>query len=1042
MPEPLMDQEDRDRFRREVGRNFAVSANAGSGKTTAVSERLAELALAPDGAARLRRTAVVTFTRKAAAQIGQRARAVLLRRLAAEGRTDPAPLDHLERAFTGTIHSFCLLLAQRHGQTLGINLNPTVIEGEEQEDALWEEFLEQDAMQFTALAPAQLEAFLRHTPLEAVFPLARELGRAAAERLAGHRPAASPPEPDAAALAQILAATSRGGKGAAALAQNQAKAGEWRRRCLEEKQFLPLPKPQGTAAGIVGLYAQFLAPVKAWLAAAGAVLAGELALRYRGWRMERGVQTYADQVEAALAVLHDTPTLERIRAEDWSIILDEAQDTDPQQFAVLVEITRPPGAAPGEWPAHGGPGPRPGRFCLVGDAQQSIYGSRADIRNFSAHLAAFDRGDGGERLTFRVTFRAPRRAISLLNATLPESFGAGRTHNLGLPPAEGAPAPLLQVAYEPLDAGPGNATGAVVVLPLPQPAPTADKLTVEARLAAEARTLAGWLQAHGPAGVGARHWGEVCLLAPRNDWLLTVRRELAAAGLRTALQMRKNRNGDNPAYAWTCGLLAAVCDPANAFEGVGVLREVFAISDALLAAELQPSGRLDWNAPERHPEPLCHALRTLQPFFARVDAEGLVLGDFVAELFRAAGLPAKAQWADPSGGLAAELARLQAGAAELGLTGAGPRAWLRDLLLHREDGRPAGRPEPDALNLLTAHSAKGLEWPVVIPVGLWRGIGQWAEPGLRLVDGAADGLQVFYDSGSVPESVSESRERERQRELVRLLYVTLTRAQRHVVLPWSPAFSPVEQGSFLDLWGADLSGLPTVETLAGTAPAPASEAMATSPAVPAGDGASIPLRVAFPQRILPHQLAGQPDAVRTALHESGSEQAVASGGAGDSLAYGTWWHQTMEFLEWGGRTEAQADYFRRAVSRAAELGMAARAEQELALLRDSGAWRELTAFRWQVQTEVSLVAPLRDGAWVDGVVDLVAHDAAAGEILVVDWKTNHLRPGEKDAGLLARLRTEYEAQLEAYRTCLAPFFPGQRVRLALYATAVGKWVGW
>ena len=68
------------------------------------------------------------------------------------------------------------------------------------------------------------------------------------------------------------------------------------------------------AAGIVALYARLFAPLKSWLAGAGAVLAAELALRYRAWRLDRGVQTYADQIDAAMTVLQDAATLEKIRA--------------------------------------------------------------------------------------------------------------------------------------------------------------------------------------------------------------------------------------------------------------------------------------------------------------------------------------------------------------------------------------------------------------------------------------------------------------------------------------------------------------------------------------------------------------------------------------------------------------------------------------------------------------------------------------------------------------------------------------------------------
>lgn len=1030
-----VDQAARDRFREEWRSNFAVSANAGSGKTTAISDRLAAMALEPAAAGLLKQTAVVTFTRKAAAQIAQRARAVLLQRLAEAGRTDLAPLDALERAFFGTIHSFCLLLAQRHGQALGLNLNPVVVESEEADDALWEEFLEEDPMEFERLPPAQVEAYLRHASMESVLTLARDLDRAAAERLAGSGPSDPPPGPAAGVLDRILAAQTRG-KGAEPLRRNQERAKEWVRRLAEPSGHLPLPQPEGTAAGIVDLYAELLAPLKEWLARAGAALAGELALRYRTWRFERGVQTYADQVEAALAVLQDRATLERIRADGWRILLDEAQDTDPQQFAVLVEVARPPGAELGRWPGRGGPGPRPGHFCLVGDGQQSIYGSRADVRNFLRHVDAFARGDGGEQLKFTVTFRTPRQLVALLNETLAPAFGPGRDHNMGLPAAPDAPVPCLQVEYEPLAAGPRNLTGAVAALPL---VASGAQAKVEPTLAAEVRQVASWLRAGGPAAVGARHWGEVCVLAPRNEWLLLARRELEAAGLKTALQMRRNRSGDHPVYAWTAGLLAAVCDPANTFEWTGVLREVFAVGDDLIAAELRRAGRFQWDDPAGHPEPLRTALGVLRPFVLRVDAEAEPLEQFAHDLVEAAGLARKARQVDPAGGLNEELERLLAHAAQLGLEGAGPRAWRDALLAGLETGRPSGKPSEEAINLLTAHSAKGLEWPVVIPIGLWRPIG-WIRPtGFRLLTDAAGSPQVLYDEGSLPAETKLSRDRERRRELVRLLYVTLTRARRTLVLPRG---EPARTDSFLELWGANLDALPTVDGIswempsAGSAPAVAAP---LPPAVARADSGTP--RRAVPRRVLPHELAAKPDLVRRARHESGEDDPRASAMT-DPLEYGSWWHETMEFLPWGGDAAGREAFLTKRLEAARRGGFAPRAEAELGRLRQSAAWQELGAARWQVLTEVSIVAPLGEDAWVDGIIDLVAHDPSRAELLVLDWKTNRAAAGEQPAEVLARLRAEYQGQVEAYRACLQGFFPGSKVRVALYATAVGDWTCW
>ncbi len=1047
-PAVLVDQLARDRFRDEWDRNFAVSANAGSGKTTAISERLAAMALAPGGAERLKRTAVVTFTRKAASQIGQRARAVLLRKVTAAGGRDLAALDQLERAFFGTIHSFCLKLAQTYGQTLGINLNPAVVS--EDDEALWEEFLEQDEMRFATLGEAEMRAFLRHMPLEEIFPLARQLNSADAELLRGRRPNGPPPSPGEAVLAQILALGAKG-RGAANVETSQRRARDWMESYATGRGFLPLFEPAGSAKALVELAEAWMAPLKRWLAASAAALAAELAERYRAWRFERGVQTYGDQIDAAMAVLRDEATLDRIRAEGWRIILDEAQDTDPQQFAVLVEVARAPGEPRGTWPAGRGAGPRPGHFCMVGDGQQAIYGSRADIGNFRRHLDAFARGDGGEKLDFSVTFRAPHAVIGLLNATLSDAFGKDRPHNLGLSPEPGAPAPYLQIPYSPLAPGPGNAAGNVARLPLDLPA-SAPEGGVKGWLAEEARQTARRLLSHGPAGLGAANWGEVCVLAPRNDWLLAIRKEFEAAGLKVALQMRKNRNGDQPAYAWMSGLLAVCCDPENIFEWAGVLREVFAVSDGLMAVELKRHGAFRWEEPEVHEAPLRSALEALRPWILQVNDEGVALGDFALGLAAAGGLAAKARRLDPGGAAEGELERLLAQAAELGIGGAGPRAWLAELLARLEDGRPAGKPAEDAINLLTSHSAKGLEWPVIIAMGLWRGIGKAPEAGLKLLRDSTEGPRVYFDGVSVPQETKDARENERWRELARLLYVTLTRPRRVLVLPWAEGWGgrQREAPGFAELWGRDwVERVPVLESpedVAGVADAGAIpvdpdscdaavgrdlEADAAEPEVPAP---------VLPSRVLPHQLAHAPDLARSARHESALDQPTPVRAASEeAVDYGLWWHETLEFFPWGADDARVAAHGERRLAAARGAGFGDRAEDEWRAWLGSEARRVLESARWSREAELGVFAPLSSGAWMDGVMDLVLHDAAANEVWVVDWKTNRRRSGEGDEALLERLRREYTPQLAAYVASLRGAFAGSRVRAWLYATSAAVW---
>ena len=1024
------DQGARDRFINGWDSNLAVVANAGSGKTTAVSRRLAAMALSKEGPAMLARTAVVTYTKKAAAQIEQSARAEMLRRLAESMEGGMGALTGLDRVFFGTIHSFCLVLARRHGSPLGVHLNPTVVE--EDDGASWQEFLEQDPMTFASLSDAQVDAFLRHSPLDDIFGLAASLNHANARRLIAAKPSARPPSPSQAVLDEILATVpARKGAATRALHANKDTARAWMKQFEEERGRLPIAEPEGKAGTIVDLYRRFFAPLKQWLAAAGGVMAAELSLRYRAWRADRGVQTYADQVETALAVLADASLLEKIRAEGWRVILDEAQDTDREQFDVLTEIARPPGAARGTWPDGGGPPPRPGHLCMVGDAQQGIYSERADIANFQRHVDAFGRGDGGEKLTFDVTFRAPRRLVSLLNATLPAAFGDGRLHNLGLPAFEGAEAKLLQVAYEPLVAGPSNIGGGAWRLPLETAVVAGAKKVSDRALKDELRQLARFLASGGPGSVGASCWGDVCILAPRKAWLALVREALDEVGLKSSVQIRRNRNGDNPVYAWLCGLLAVVCDPNNAFEWVGVLREVFAVSDAVIAGAVLGSG-LRYDEPGDAPVPVAAALGLLAPYIEQADQEGVSLLAFATGLVEACGLDRKAALLDPDGGLTDELARLIARAAELGNAGGGPRDWLRDLLASIDAHRSAGRPLSDSVNVMTSHSSKGLEWPVVIPVGVWRAIESPPQRGLRLVRDRPGEMQVVFDNDGVEPDTKESMDRAESRILVRLLYVTLTRPRAALIVPWSGRAA--EDNSFAELWGIEpgaLEPLPLAEASPG--PARVAEAVPVAEQLLASGVPATP----FPERVLPHTLAKAPDAARAALHESSLDLPGPTRDGPDPLEFGVWWHETLEFVPWMGDEASVAAHGATSLARATDMGFGTRGEEEWGRLLASEGWKSLRDPRWTRLAEVGIFAPLSEGRWIDGVIDLILHDPAFNELWIVDWKTNRRQAGEADPCLLSRLAEEYQRQLSAYGTCAGRFFPGCRMSLWVYSTVAG-----
>src|SRR5215472_4468724 len=163
----LVDVSARQCFACELNRNFSVVASAGSGKTRAITNRDVEIAKSSLALEWLPQLVVVTYTNRAADEMQQRARQQILED--PKLSKNPEVIDAFNRAFFGTIHSFCTKLLAAHGHHLGLPQNLELITDDVD---LWNQFVQQYTTIGRSLKDQNRRVLLRHVQVRKLMELA------------------------------------------------------------------------------------------------------------------------------------------------------------------------------------------------------------------------------------------------------------------------------------------------------------------------------------------------------------------------------------------------------------------------------------------------------------------------------------------------------------------------------------------------------------------------------------------------------------------------------------------------------------------------------------------------------------------------------------------------------------------------------------------------------------------------------------------------------------------------------------------------------
>lgn len=381
------------------GQDVCVVAGPGSGKTTVLIARFVWLVEGCD--VDPTRILAITFTEKAATEIKQRLVRAFDKR--------PEYREAIERAYVSTIHGFCARLLKEHAIAAGLTPDFTVLDQPWSAQLLRESVDETlDALfgDQTAGMRQLLEALDLGTDDDGRQPdLARSLLSVyEAMRVAGCTEV--PPRPPvqdvypqiAEGLRRILAETPQTRTPNQRTAHRQLK--DWARgflalprvpltpghfRLLDDYSINTGHLTQGTAARTVAaLLKEKLLPALEgqWLLEHYGALHDLLreALRrlddaYRTKKQARGALDFSDLEEGAIRLLSTEPKVRQTVRESFdAILMDELQDTNRLQWCLLDQLRTPD------------------RFFAVGDINQSIYGFRhADpevFQTYRAQLAA------------------------------------------------------------------------------------------------------------------------------------------------------------------------------------------------------------------------------------------------------------------------------------------------------------------------------------------------------------------------------------------------------------------------------------------------------------------------------------------------------------------------------------------------------------------------------------------------------------------------------------------------------------------------------
>ena len=725
-------------------------AGPGSGKTRVLVERFAWLARTT---ARPEAILAITFTKKAAQEIKTR----LVKHFLDKGNDDLR--RRVERAQVSTIHGFCEGLLSEFALDAGLDPAHRLMDEYEAPleharavEAALNRFSRERSTDFQTLVESWSSADIA-ADIASMSEKLRYAGgaEAALATLPEYHPAES--------LAAIVSALVDGIAGSNAQTLPQIAARDAVRAWLEDsstdpvrrllkllKLKLPVGKPVAALnaalkaarelaqSGLEEAVGERNLPALATLRSI--LIACEHEYRTRKRRL--GVLDFTDLEEQTVALLESNESIRKLVSERFdAILMDELQDTNPIQWRIVNAIRRE------------------GRFFAVGDINQSIFGWRgADPEQFRLYQVEFsNRAWQIERL--QENYRSREAILKAVERVCVASELAGiQSHTLQAGRLFSTP---CEICLEVIRAENDSSEAASVAHRILE-------LKHAIRVGDPPRPL---------------RFSDIAILSRGAVVFDDYEAALRAAGVPCRVQRGRNFFAE-PEIVDLTNLLRVLVNPENEPAMLGLLRSpLVGVTDEEMFLRHEAGLSL---APE--------------PFLLRLNQLRAIREDAPIDSLLMRFLDESGHWGRLTEAQRANVRKLL----RILRTGAASRQGSLAIQLEeiegiRASGRENNAPAPgaeDAVQMLTVHGAKGLEFPVVFLVSMHKAPGgKSKKPSLELSQARGlgalwriEGQDETQQDGAL-RAAEEARKIREAAEEDRLLYVAMTRAEERLILVWS-----------------------------------------------------------------------------------------------------------------------------------------------------------------------------------------------------------------------------------------------------------------